>query len=144
MMKKSLAAALLSMVFALILGTTGVFAAEAAMSTDVEKALEEVTKTNDKIYKEIEKAQQESYEIYDTKVRDIEKEEDAKKIEMIESEYEEKITALIFKLDEKTQSMTRKGIEKAEKAGLTVEVEWISVQFADRVAMIDPIKVLSW
>lgn len=144
MMKKSLAAVLLSMVFALILGTSGAFAAETTMNKDVEKALEEVAKTNDKIYKEIEKAQQKSYEMYDKKVREIEKEKDAKKIEKAESKYEEEITSLISKLDEKTQSMTRKGIEKAEKAGLTVEVEWISVQFADRAAMIDPIKVIDW
>ena len=59
-------------------------------------------------------------------------------------EYEEKITDLISKLDVKTQRMTQKGIEKAEKSGLVVEIEWIPVQFADRTAMIDPIRVMNW
>lgn len=144
MMKKSMVAVLFSMIFALILGTTGAFAAESAMSADIEKALEQVAKTNDEIYKEIEKAQEKSYKMYDKKVSDIEKEKDAEKILRIEMKYEEEITALIAKLDKKTQKMTRKGIEKAEKAGLTVEVEWVSVQFADRTAMIDPIKVIDW
>lgn len=144
MMKKSMVAVLFSMIFALILGTTGAFAAESAMSADIEKALEQVAKTNDEIYKEIEKAQEKSYKMYDKKVSDIEKEKDAEKILRIEMKYEEEITELIAKLDKKTQKMTRKGIEKAEKAGLTVEVEWVSVQFADRTAMIDPIKVIDW
>lgn len=144
MMKKSMVAVLFSMIFALILGTTGAFAAESAMSADIEKALEQVAKTNDEIYKEIEKAQEKSYKMYDKKVSDIEKEKDAEKILRIEMKYEEEITELIAKLDKKTQKMTRKGIEKAKKAGLTVEVEWVSVQFADRTAMIDPIKVIDW
>lgn len=144
MMKKSMVAVLFSMIFALILGTTGAFAAESAMSADIEKALEQVAKTNDEICKEIEKAQEKSYKMYDKKVSDIEKEKDAEKILRIEMKYEEEITELIAKLDKKTQKMTHKGIEKAEKAGLTVEVEWVSVQFADRTAMIDPIKVIDW
>lgn len=144
MMKKSMVAVLFSMIFALILGTTGAFAAESAMSADIEKAIEQVAKTNDEIYKEIEKAQEKSYKMYDKKVSDIEKEKDAEKILRIEMKYEEEITELIAKLDKKTQKMTQKGIEKAKKAGLTVEVEWVSVQFADRTAMIDPIKVIDW
>lgn len=144
MLKKSLWAVLLSMVFALILGTSGAFAAEATMSEDVAKALEEVEETNNKIYEEIEKAQQKSNELYTKKLEELGKETDAGKTAEIEAKYEEEIVKLISDLDLKTQQMTRDGIEKASEAGLLVEVEWILVQFADREAWIDPIKVMDW
>lgn len=144
MLKKRLWAVLFSMVFALILGTSGAFAAEATMSDDVVKALAEVENTNAKIYEEIEKAQQKSHELYAKKLEDLGKVTGAAKSAEIEAKYEEEITKLISDLDLKTQQMTRDGIEKAAEAGLLVEVEWILVQFADREAWIDPIRVLSW
>ncbi|MFD1030068.1 hypothetical protein [Metaplanococcus flavidus] len=144
MLKKSLLAVLFSMVFALVLGTSGAFAAEATISEDVEKALEEVEKTNAKIYEEIEKAQEKSHELYDKKLEDLGKETEAKKLAEIEEKYEEEIVKLISDLDEKTQQMTRDGVEKAAEAGVHVEIEWILVQFADRQAWIDPIKVIGW
>lgn len=144
MLKKSLWAVICSIVFALILGTSGAFAAENTMSKEIEKALQEVEETNSKIYEEIEKALRKSHELYDKYQEDLSNETDAEKQTHIKNKYEEKITDLISKLDVKTQSMTRKGIEKAEKSGLIVEIEWIEVNFADRSAMIDPIKVMNW
>lgn len=144
MLKKSLWAVVCSMVFALVLGTSGAFAADATMSKEVEKALEQVEKTNSKIYEEIDKAVKKSQQMYDKYQKDLAKESNTEKQADITAKYEEKITDLISKLDVKTQHMTKKGIEKAEKSGLTVEIEWIPVQFADRVAMIDPIKVMDW
>lgn len=144
MLKKSLWAVICAMVFALVMGTSGAFAAETSMSKEIEEALHEVEKVNNKIYDEIEKAQQKSYELYDKYQKDLAKESDAEKKAGITAKYEERITDLISKLDVKTQDITRKGIEKARESGLTVEIEWIPVQFADRVALIDPIRVMNW
>lgn len=144
MLKKSLWAVLLSVVFALVLGTSGAFAAEATASEVAEKALQEVEKSNNKIHEEIEKAQQKSHELHAKYQQDIAAETDKEKQAVISAKYEEKVTDLISKLDVKTQNITRKGVEKAEKAGLKVEIYWIPVQFADRTAMIDPIKVMDW
>ena len=142
--KKSIVALLFSLIFALVLGTTGAFAAEATMSEEVVKALEEVEKTNAEIYEEIEKAQEKSYKLYDEKLEELRKETDATKLAEIEANYEEKVVKLINDLDKKTQEMTREGVEKAAEAGVEVVIEWIPVQFADRVALIDPIRVVGW
>lgn len=144
MMKKSFWAVLISIVFALILGTSGAFATESAMSKEIEKALEEVEKTNSKIFEEIDKTQQKSHELYDKYQKDLSKETDAEKQTHIKNKYEEKITDLISKLDVKTQDITRKGVKKAEKAGLKVEIYLVEVEFADRSAWIDPIRVFGW
>ena len=144
MLKKSLVAVLIAFMFALATGAAGTFAAETAPSEDTLKAIAEVDKTNAKIDAEIKKAQAKSYELYDKKVSDLEKATDAGRHVKIEAKYEEKINKLIANLDEKTQKMTSKGSEKATEAGLVVEIEWVEVQFADRTAMIDPMKVIDW
>lgn len=145
MLKKSMVALFLSLVFALSLGTSGAFAEEATMSEEVAKALEEIEKTNAKIYEEIESAVNKSYDLYDTKLVDLGKEEDGEKRQEIEAKYEEEIEKLIYDLDMKTQQMSQDEVEKAaEKAGLEVEIYWITVQFADREALIDPLRAVGW
>ncbi|WP_152602426.1 hypothetical protein [Planococcus sp. CAU13] len=143
-MQKSLLALLFSVIFALVLGTSGAFAAESEPDKETLSALENVEKTNAKILKEIEKAVEKSYDLYDVYQKDLARESDEKRQADLTAKYEEDITALISKLDIRTQDITRKGIGKAEKSGLTVEVELVPVQFADRIALIDPIKVIGW
>lgn len=144
MLKKYSITALFSLLLIFTAFTGGGFAEEATMTEDIAKALHEIEETNNKIYEEIEKAQQKSHELYDKKLEDSGKETDAQKVAEIEEKYEQEIVKLISDLDQKTQEMTRDGIEKATEAGVIVEVEWILVQFADRQAWIDPIKVMDW
>ena len=145
MLKKRMVALFFSMIFALVLGTSGAFAEEATMSDEVAKAIEEIERTNAKIYEEIEKAQAKSHDLYDQKLIDLGKEQEAEKREEIEAKYEEEVVKLIADLDMKTQQMTNDEVIKAaDKAGVIVEIEWILVQFADREAWIDPMRVIGW
>ena len=144
LLKKSIIALFFSMIFALVLDTSGAFAEEATMSEEVAKALEEIEETNAKIYEEIGKAQEKSQELYDQKLIDLGKEKEAEKREEIEAKYEEEVVKLIGDLFEKTQQMTHNGIEKAAEAGVRAEVEWVTVKFADREAEIDPIRAVGW
>lgn len=144
MLKKNLTAVLIAFFFALSAGTTGAFASETEPTEDTLKALEEIEKTNAKIYEEIEKAQIKSFELYDQKNEDIQKETSLLKILEIETKYEEEVVKLISDLDMKTQQLTSDGVEKATEAGIVVEIEWVLVEFADRTAWIDPMKVIDW
>ncbi|WKA54340.1 hypothetical protein [Planococcus shixiaomingii] len=142
MFKKSFVAALLSIILAVMAGTSAF--AEEPKSPEVEKALVKVEHTNAKIYDEVEKTQVKAQALYEKYLENLNKEQDAAKQEQLIAEYNKDIDALIAKLDEKTQNMTRKGVEKATEAGLTVEVKWVTYQFADREALIDPIMVVGW
>lgn len=143
MFKKSFVAVLVSVLLALMVGTTA-FASEAAMSPEIAKALAEVEQVNADIYKEIGKGQEKADKLYDEYLQDASKETDVEKLAALEVKYQVKLTEIISKVDIKTQEMTREGVAKAKQAGLDVEIEWIPVQFADRVALIDPIRVVSW
>ncbi|SDG71009.1 hypothetical protein SAMN04487975_101253 [Planococcus glaciei] len=144
MFKKSLIAVMLFVLFVVMAGTP-VFAAEkAAMSPEIARALADIEQVNNEIYTEIAKAQVKADEIYGKYQADFANEQDAEKQAALTSKYNEKLDKLISKLDEKTQKMTSKGVEKATAAGITVEVEWILCQFADRYALIDPLVVIDW
>ncbi|ANU09763.1 hypothetical protein A1A1_05502 [Planococcus antarcticus DSM 14505] len=153
MLKKSVIAVLFSVVMALGLGTS-VFAEsnnEAVkydvtneMTPEVAKAIAEVNKTNEKIYEEINKAVDKSEKMYAKYQDEKSKHQDVAKQALLTKEYEEKSAKLISELKVKTESMTLKGIEKAEKAGLIMEIEWVLIEFADREELIDPMVVVGW
>ena len=143
MFKKSFVAVLISVLLAFMVGTTA-FAEEAAMSPEIVKALAEVEQVNAEIYKEIEKGQENADRLYDEYLQDASEETDVEKLAALKVKYQEKLTEIISNVDIKTQEMTREGVEEARQAGLNVEIEWIPVQFADRIALIDPIRVVSW
>ncbi|TWT06165.1 hypothetical protein [Planomicrobium sp. CPCC 101079] len=142
MFKKSFVAALFSIIFA-VMASTSAFAAEPA-SPEVEKALVKIYQTNDKISDEVEKTQVKAQALYEKYLVKFNSEQDVAKKAQLTAEYNEDLDGLIAKLDEKTQKMTSKGVEKATEAGVTVEVIWVEYQFADRVALIDPIVVVAW
>jgi len=142
MFKKSFVAALCSIILAMMVSMPA-FAQEPA-NPEVEKALVKIEQTNSKIYDEVEKTQAKAQTLYENYLKNLNKEQNAAKQAQLTAEYNENIDALIAKLDEKTQNMTRKGVEKATEAGVKVEVEWVLYQFADREAWIDPIIVIAW
>jgi DNA topoisomerase VI subunit B len=143
MFKKSVIAALFSVILTVMLGTSA-FAAEEAISPEIAEALAEIEEVNTEIYAEIAITQAEAAALYAKYLSAHANEADAEKRAALTAKYDEKVNALINKLDVKTQEMTRVGVEKATAAGVNVEVVWIPVQFADRVAMIDPIHVVGW
>ncbi|MGO1058673.1 hypothetical protein ACTL32_05990 [Planococcus sp. FY231025] len=143
MFKKSAIAALFSVILTVMLGTSA-FAAEEGISPEIAEALAEVEEVNAEIYAEIAEVQAEAEALYAKYLFAYANEADAEKRALLTAKYDEKVDALINKLDVKTQEMTRIGVEKATAAGVKVEVVWIPVQFADRVAMIDPIHVIDW
>lgn len=143
MFKKSVIAALFSVILTVMLGTSA-FAAEETISPAIAEALAEIEEVNTEIYAEIAETQAEADELYAEYLSSYKAESDAEKRAALTAEYDQKVTALINKLDVKTQEMTRVGVEKATAAGVTVEVVWIPVQFADRVALIDPLVVIGW
>ncbi|WP_142826795.1 hypothetical protein [Planococcus soli] len=153
MLKKSLIAVLFSLIMALGMGTS-VFAEsnnEAIdyeitneMTPEVAKAITEVNKTNDKIYAEINKAVDKSEKMYAKYQEQKSKHQDPAKLDKLTKDYEKKSAKLISDLKVKTEKMTLKGIEKAEKAGLDVAIEFVPIEFADRTELIDPIVVIAW
>lgn len=153
MLKKSLIAVLFSLIMALVMGTN-VFAEsnnEAIkydvtneMTPEIAKAITEVNKTNDKIYAEINKAVDKSEKMYAKYQEQKSKNPDPAKLAQLTKDYEKKSDKLINNLKEKTEKMTLKGIKKAEKAGLKVEIEFVPIKFPDRTELIDPIVVVGW
>ncbi|QHJ70243.1 hypothetical protein [Planococcus halotolerans] len=146
MLKKYSITALFSLLLIFAAYTGGGFAetTEPAMSPETATALAEVYKVNNEIYAEIAKVQVKAENMYADYLAEAAKTTDAQKKAEAWNKYDVKVEAEIADLSSKTQAMTLKGMEKATAAGLTVEMEWIQVQFADRVRMIDPIKVMDW
>lgn len=144
MFKKSLVAVMLFVLLAVMAGTPVFAAEEATMSPEIAEALAEVEQVNAEIYSEIAEAQQEAQDMYDQYRDEYYAAKDAETKAALTAKYDRDVTALIHKLDMKTREMTRIGVENATAAGITVEIEWISVQFPDRVALIDPMVVIGW
>lgn len=144
MLKKSVLTILFSVILAFV-ASTSAFASEVdPITPEIEQALIDIELTNAEIYSEIEKAQEQSYKLYDDYIVKLEKAKNDEETLEITAKFDEKMKKLISDLDQKTQEMTRKGVEKANAAGVQVEIEWVPVQFADRVALIDPMKVIGW
>lgn len=146
MLKKYSITALFSLLLIFTAFTAGGFAetGEQPMSPETAAALADVYKVNAEIYAEIAKVQVKAEMIYADYLVESAKITDAAKKAEAFGKYNSKMNAMIADLKLKTQAMTLKGIEQAEAAGLTVEMEWVTVQFADRVEKIDPIKVIGW
>ena len=144
MFKKSLIAAFVAVMVAMMVSTSAFAAEETAMSPEIAQALAEVENVNAAIYFEIAKAQEEAQKLYDQYRTDYYATDDAETKAALTAKYDEEVTALIHALDMKTREMTRIGVENATAAGITVEIEWVPVQFPDRVALIDPLVVIGW
>ncbi len=156
MFKKSFAAVIFSFLMVLSLVTPasaqeddavqGVpyYDIEAGMSNDIQAAIEDVNKVNAKIEAEIVKTQEKAERVYSDYITKLANEKDAKKQQKLTASYEKEISKMISKLQEKAEKITLAGVQKAEAAGLTVDVILIDVQFGDRTAKVDPIVVVSW
>jgi len=140
MFKKGFVALLLSVLLAVMVGTTA-FAQEAVITPEIAQALNEVEQVNAEIYDVIAKGQAQADQLYEDYLLAVSEAGDAA---LLKADYEQKLTKIISEVDVKTQEITRHGVEKARESGLNVEIEWIPVQFADRIALIDPIRVVSW
>lgn len=153
MFKKSLIAVLFSFIMAMVLGTS-VFAADngevvkvdaaTEMTPEIASALSEVNKINDKIYAEIDKAVAKSEKMHTKFLEQQAKQTDPAKQAKLKADYDKKYEKLIADLKTKAEKMTLKGIEKAEKAGLVVEIEFVEVSFPKGPESIDPILVVGW
>lgn len=146
MLKKYSIAALFSLLLILAAFTSEGFAEtpEPAMSPETAAALAEVYEVNAEIYAEIAKVQVKTEKMYADYLADVAKTTDANKLDEAWEKYDLKVNEEIAKLFMKTKAMTYRGVDKAEAAGLSVEIELILFQFADREALIDPIKVIDW
>ncbi|OHX53652.1 hypothetical protein BB776_01705 [Planococcus salinarum] len=146
MFKKYSITVLFSLLLIFTAFTGGGFAetAEQPMSPETAEALADVYEVNAEIYKEIAKVQVKAEKMYADYLAEVAKTEDASKQAEAWEKYDLKVDSMIADLKLKTEAMTLKGMEKAEEAGLTVEMEWVTVRFADREADIDPIKVIDW
>lgn len=153
MFKKSLIAVLFSFIMTLGMGTS-VFAESNnegvkyeitnEMTPEIAKAITEVNKTNEKIYEEINKAVDKSEKMHAKYQEQKSKHSGLAKQAQLTKEYEKKSNKLISELKAKTEKMTLKGIEKAEKAGLKVEIVLVPIEFAHGTELIDPILVVGW
>jgi len=146
MLKKYSFTALLSLILIFTAFTAGGFAetTDQAMSPETAAALADVYKVNAEIYAEIAKVQVKAEKMYADYLAEIAKITNEAKQDEAWVKYDQKMNVLIADLKLKTEAMTLKGMEQAQAAGLTVEMEWVTVNFADRVADIDPIKVIGW
>lgn len=156
MFKKSITAVIFSFIMILSMGT-GAFASEISvvesvpfhnfedsMTVEEKEAIADVNKVNAKIEAEIAKNQEKADKLYTQYTEKLAKEKDVNKQEKLTAKYEEQITKLITKLQEKAENMTVKGMDRATAAGLTVDMVYVDIQFGDRTALIDPIVVVSW
>lgn len=144
MFKKHVIAALFTVLFTLMLGTSVFAAEESSMTPEIEQGLADIEVVNNAIYAEIAAVQNQVDVLYAQYVTDYANANDADAKAALWAAYDENVTTLIYDLDMLTREMTRIGVENASAAGITVEIEWIPVQFADRVALIDPIRVVGW
>ncbi len=144
MFKKSVIAALFTVLFTLMLGTSVFAAEETSVTPEIEQGLIDIEVVNNAIYAEIAAAQVEADELYAQYVTDYANANNAEEKAALWATYDEEVSTLIHVLDMKTREMTRIGVENANAAGITVEIEWIPVQFPDRVALIDPMRVIGW
>lgn len=156
MFKKSIAAVIFSFIMILSMGT-GAFASEISvvesvpfhsfddsMTEEQKEAIADVNKVNEKIEAEIAKNQEKADKLYAQYTKKLAKETDVNKQEKLTAKYEEQITKLITKLQEKAENMTVKGMDKAAAAGLKVDMVYVDIKFGDRYALIDPIIVVAW
>ncbi|ALS77514.1 hypothetical protein ACQKDD_05210 [Planococcus kocurii] len=152
MFKKSVIAVLFSLMIAMVLGTS-TFAQtniqtvkydSEEVTPEIAKALAEVEKTNAKIFVEIEKTVIKYEKLYNRYNKDLIKHQNSSKQAKLTADYKKQSDKLISQLKVKTERMTIKGIEKAEKAGLIVEIYLETVEFSDRTELIDPILVVGW
>lgn len=147
MLKKYSITALFSLLLIFTAFTGGGFAEttkQSAVSPETATALAEVYRVNNEIYAEIARVQALSEEMYEEYLAAVSTASDKQQKEEAWNNYDLKVEAEIAALNTKTQTMTFQGMEKATASGLTVEMVWIPVQFADRERMIDPIKVIDW
>ena len=153
MFKKSLIAVLFSFIMAMVLGTSAfavnngeVLKADVTteMTPEIASALLEVESTNAKIHTEIDKAVAKSEKMHTKFLEQQAKQTDPTKQAKLKADYDKKYEKLIADLKAKAEKMTLKGIEKAEKAGLVVEIELVEVSFPKGPELIDPILVVGW
>ncbi|ANU14323.1 hypothetical protein B481_2518 [Planococcus halocryophilus Or1] len=153
MFKKGLIIALFSVIMTMGMGTTVLaeinvppveYDTSKEMTAEIAAIIESIEKANVKIYTEIDKVQVKTNEMYKNYLEELKATQgEAQKVALWEK-YDSKITEEIKNLDMKTQSITKKEVEKARIAGVTVEVVWITVKFADREAKIDPMVGVGW
>ena len=153
MFKKSLVAVLFSLIMAMVLGTSAFaetnippveYDTTKEMTPEIASIIKDLEKANVKIYAEIEKVQEKTNKMYSKYLEQVAKAENVEQEAALWKEYDTKVNDTISKLDLKTQNITNKEVGKALKAGVTVEIVWITVQFADREASIDPMVGVGW
>lgn len=144
MFKKNVLAAIITVILTVMLGTTAFAAGDTSVTPEIAQGLSDIELVNNEIYAEIALAQGEADELYANYLSDYANAYDAETKSALWAKYDEEVSALIHDLDMKTREMTRIGVENANAAGIDVAIEWIPVQFPDRVAMIDPIRVIAW
>ena len=144
MFKKNVIAAIISVMLTVMLGTSAFAAGDTSVTPEIAQGLSDIELVNNEIYAEIADAQGEADELYADYLSDYASAYDAEAKAALWAKYDEEVSALIHELDMKTREMTRVGVENANAAGINVAIEWIPVKFPDRVAMIDPIRVIAW
>lgn len=144
MFKKYVIAAMITVMLTVMFGTSTLATGETSLTPEIAQGLIDIELVNEAIYAEIAAAQAEADELYAQYVTDYTNANGAEAKAALWTAYDEEVSALIHELDMKTREMTRIGVENATAAGITVEIEWVPVQFPDRVAMIDPIHVVGW
>lgn len=144
MFKKNVIAAIITVMLTVMLGTSAFAAGDTSVTPEIAQGLSEIEQVNNEIYAEIAEAQGEATELYADYLADYASAYGAEAKAASWAKYDEKVSALILKLDMKTREMTRVGVENANAAGINVAIEWIPVKFPDRVAMIDPMVVIGW
>ena len=144
MFKKNVLAAIITVMLTVMLGTSAFAAGDTSVTPEIAQGLSDIKLVNNEIYAEIAEAQEEAEELYADYLSDSASTYDAEAKAALWAKYDNKVSVLIHKLDKKTREMTRVGVENANAAGINVAIEWIPVQFPDRIAMIDPIRVIAW
>ncbi|MDX1805619.1 MAG: hypothetical protein R3267_01175 [Paenisporosarcina sp.] len=133
--------------------STSVFASS---DEDYTKGIQLIELANLEIEEMIEKAVAEADELqgnYDAELNEVnaklkittdgkQQSELNKEIDKLTKVYNKELDKIIHSIYKETFKLSKKTIKEAAKYGIIAECSWVEVTFADRIVMIDPIKVV--
>ena len=133
--------------------STNVFA---AIDEENAEGLQLIEQANLEIKEMIEKAVAEADELqgnYDAELNEVnaklkittdgkQQSELNKEIDKLTKVYNKDLDKIIHSIYKETFKLSKKTIKEAAKYGIIAECSWVEVTFADRIVMIDPIKVV--
>ncbi len=110
----------------------------------MDEIIKNVEQTNMQINTQIEKAvyaAKITTEEYNDQLMVLVKNKNEREIEKLKYKYDDKIDKIVKKLLEVTSKMSEKTINSAAKEGVTLYCDFVEVNIAGRIVLVDPIRI---